>query len=58
MNGNIDFVGDSVAPFAIGTLAIYTCDTGYVLDGESVRICKDGIWNGTATTCAREFLQE
>ena len=54
-NGNIDFIGDSVAPFSIGTSAIYTCDTGYVLVGESVRICEDGNWNGTASICTREL---
>ena len=61
MNGNILFVSDSVAPFDLGTVAIYKCYPGYVLIGEyKVRNCLAnhnldiGYWNGTAPSCERE----
>ncbi|XP_060562326.1 CUB and sushi domain-containing protein 3-like, partial [Ruditapes philippinarum] len=36
-----------------GYLATYTCDTGYTLYGEYIRVCNNDStgWNGTAPTC-------
>ena len=32
--------------------AVYTCDTGYVLDGNITRTCQeDGMWSGSEPTC-------
>ena len=54
-NGDIEFVGDEVAPFSIGTMAVYSCDKGYRVDGDRVRVCLGGDWNGTETVCSRKF---
>ena len=36
--------------------AIYTCDTGYNLTGDTVRICQsNGYWNGSDSTCSRKL---
>ncbi len=36
----------------VSTVATYTCDTGYTLNGGTTRICRsDGIWSGSAPTC-------
>lgn len=57
-NGNIKFVGDSTAPFSIGTMAVYDCDKGFRVDGDRVRVCVGGsqAWNGTETVCSRKYL--
>ena len=35
------------------SIVIYTCDTGYVLDGADTRICQaNGTWSGTEPSCA------
>ena len=35
------------------SIVIYTCDTGYVLDGAETRICQaNGMWSGTEPSCA------
>ena len=32
--------------------ADYSCDTGYVIEGQSTRMCQvDGTWSGSAPTC-------
>ena len=56
-NGNIVF--DDLT-FEFGTTAIYECDVGFGLSGDStVRICRGdgtsttGEWTGTAPTCDR-----
>ena len=52
--------GDGTAPFPVGTIAIYSCDSGYRLEGESVRLCEQNgtvvNWNGTAACCIRECV--
>ncbi len=40
-----------------GSMAMYSCDEGYVLSGIAERICdlnKNGDWSGTQPTCLRE----
>ena len=45
---------DSLAP---GGVATYTCDPGFILDGESTRTCgSDGTWSGMAPTCECKFI--
>ncbi len=40
----------------VGSTATYQCNTGYVLEGESVRICQeDGTWSGVEPTCRCMF---
>ena len=35
--------------------ATYTCNTGFMLFGNSMRTCQaDGTWTGTEPTCERE----
>jgi len=36
----------------VGSTATYTCDSGYVLVGESVRVCQpSGEWSGAEPSC-------
>ncbi len=34
-----------------GTVATYTCVSGFRLDGNANRICDNGNWTGTVTVC-------
>ena len=35
-----------------GQTAVYSCNTGYNLVGDSTRTCQaDGMWSGSETTC-------
>ena len=53
-NGNILFMDDNVSPFVNGTRAVYICDTGYRLEGESdTRVCDGENWSGAAPVCTR-----
>ena len=39
-----------------GTVATYTCDTGYTLNGGSTRTCgSNGMWSGFAPSCQRKW---
>ena len=41
---------------SLGTVAEYSCDSGYLLSGNRTRTCLDpGIWSGNAPTCEREY---
>ena len=45
--GGVCYSGDSV-----GSVAVYFCDDGYTLDGDSTREClSSGLWNGTTPQC-------
>ena len=50
VNGNVD---------SDGYLATYTCDTGYTLYGEYMRVCNNDStgWNGTAPTCGMLIVE-
>lgn len=57
-NGRIVFSNDTVAPFDIGTKALYECDHGYeAREGTAERYCEDngfnefGFWTGSAPIC-------
>ncbi len=34
-----------------GTIAVYTCNSGFNLQGSSTRTCQSGFWSGTTPTC-------
>ena len=45
----------SVSGTTVGSTATYTCNSGFVIEGESTRQCLgSGQWSGQAPTCARE----
>ena len=45
---------DSLAPGGMGT---YSCNHGFILDGDHTRICGgDGSWSGVEPTCPRKFI--
>ncbi len=57
-NGQIHFTTDDLAPFELGTMAMYSCDPGYGLEGvPTVRKCESdgsslvGNWTGAAPSC-------
>ncbi len=59
INGQIVFNVDNVAPFAFGTMASYSCNSGYTLDvGTNPRECggggssSTGEWSDGALTCS------
>ncbi len=39
-----------------GSNASYMCETGYMLNGDVIRVCDvTGDWSGTAPTCDRKY---
>ena len=45
--GGVCYSGDSV-----GSVAVYFCDDGYSLEGDTTREClSSGLWNGTTPQC-------
>ena len=47
-NGQVDA---TVRDF--GSVATYSCNDGFALNGEATRTCGDGEWTGEAPTCER-----
>ena len=46
-NGNVD-----ASITTIGSVATYSCNNGFLLSGDSQRICQmNGFWSGSAPTC-------
>ena len=41
----------SLSGFSVGDTAIVTCDTGYVLNGSTVRYCTPSGWDGIEADC-------
>ena len=40
----------------VGQTATYSCDTGYNLVGDSIRMCQaTGVWSRSEPTCTRMF---
>lgn len=58
LNGRIDFFIDDLCPFDYGTVATYSCDVGFGLEGAAVRVCEgdgsspNGAWSGSAPSCS------
>ena len=51
VNGQIRVRGTSV-----GSVALYTCNSGFMLEGDAFRTCQgNGEWSGEEPTCIREF---
>ena len=49
-SGGVCYSGDSV-----GSVAVYFCDDGYILEGDSTREClSSGVWNGTIPQCVKQ----
>ena len=63
-NGVITYSPDRNAydSFIFGTIANYSCNRGFFLEGESTRFCNGsgssvkGVWNGTAPVCSGELF--
>ena len=51
-NGGISYSDQSRSD---GTVATYTCNTGYTLNGDSTRACGSGVWSGSAPICQSEL---
>ena len=50
-NGDVDFSSTT-----FNSKATYSCDKGYVLVGQELRVCQaNGDWSGEAPTCRSEF---
>ncbi len=56
-NGSINYTSDEM-PRPIGTVAIYSCDDGFFLNGSEKRTCflqaLSGLWDESAPTCDPE----
>ena len=55
--GDIDYGGaGSTDNRPVNTVATYTCNTGYTLNGGTTRTCgSDGVWSGSTPTCQRKW---
>ncbi len=54
LNNGIVSYNDST--LGLDTVATYTCDTGYTLNGGTTRTCgSDGVWSGSAPVCQRKW---
>ncbi len=58
----ISYSPDVTPDYDLGTEATYTCEAGFNLDGNEVRVCMDddgmdaiGVWNGQEPNCVRKF---
>ena len=53
-DGVVCYSGDSV-----GSVAVYFCDDGYKVQGDSTREClSSGLWNGTTPLCVPDTVVE
>ena len=51
-NGNVKLTGRKP-----GDKAVHTCDRGFVLKGDRIRICqKNGNWSGVVPECKSEII--
>ena len=51
-NGQVSYTAGTT----FGQTATYSCNTGYGLVGDSIRMCQaTGMWSGSAPTCQREL---
>ena len=51
-SGMIGYNMGTVSLRPVNTVATYTCNTGYTLNGGNTRTCgSDGAWSGSAPTC-------
>ena len=53
MNGMVTTTDDNF----VDSVATFTCDDGYMLDGDSQRVCQpDGTWSNMVPRCPRKLL--
>ncbi|XP_064386053.1 sushi, von Willebrand factor type A, EGF and pentraxin domain-containing protein 1-like [Halichondria panicea] len=59
-NGMISYFPDVTSDYDLGTEATYTCEAGFYLEGNEVRVCMDddgmdtiGVWSGQEPSCVR-----
>jgi len=55
-NGMVNYQPQGTPP-VVGTIAFYTCNNGYTLNGDRVRTCQDvsnWTWTGSDPSCNRE----
>ena len=51
-NGVISYSPDTSSPYDIGTMATYSCNVGFFLEGDMARACNNvGTWDGTNPSC-------
>ncbi len=56
-NGDIVYTAGSTNSRPVDTVATYTCNTGYTLNGGTTRTCEsDGVWSGSTPTCQRKWF--
>ena len=65
VNGTITIApGNSSMTLGLGFVATYYCKTGFVLVGQTTRVCEDtnggsvptGTWSGSAPTCEGDLV--
>ena len=60
-NGQIAYSPDTIAPHNFGTVATFTCNTGFRLSGDMMRTCggdgssQSGEWSGSSPVCVGEL---
>ena len=63
-DGSISYDPAGTAPFSYNTVATYSCDPGFSLQGSPTRTCTgdgtsvDGMFDGTSPICARKLIVE
>ncbi len=51
-NGAISYCPDMIPDFNVGTLATHNCHPGFILSGETRRVCLvGGTWSGQPPVC-------
>ena len=56
-NGQITYSPDATSPHDFGTVATFTCNTGFSLRGDRMRTCGSGeVWSGSSPVCVGELL--
>ena len=59
-NGQVTDSTDTTSPSDFGTVATFTCNTGFGLDGDRMRTCggdgssRSGVWSGSSPMCVGE----
>jgi len=56
-NGMVTYDPTETPPL-VGATATYSCNSGYILDGNAMRTCEDvnnGTWTGMDPQCNREY---
>ncbi len=53
VDGQVSFEPDGFTTF--NSRAVYTCNSGFTLDGDDTRVCQaDETWSGSAPKCRRK----